>query len=56
MVHLRLLRRGPVTLSIQVPQRRYVAWSYWLAVALVGIFGTMAADVLHVSRGVHYLS
>lgn len=26
---------------------RYVAWIYWLAVAMVGVFGTMAADIPH---------
>ena len=35
--------------------RRY-PWRYWLAVAMVGIFGTMAADVLHVGLGVPYAS
>jgi uncharacterized membrane-anchored protein len=34
--------------------RRYVAWAYWLAVMMVGVFGTMAADVLHVGFGVPY--
>jgi uncharacterized membrane-anchored protein len=34
---------------------RYVAWTYWFAVVMVGIFGTMAADVLHVALGVPYL-
>ena len=33
---------------------RYVAWTYWFAVVMVGIFGTMAADVLHVGLGVPY--
>jgi uncharacterized membrane-anchored protein len=28
---------------------------YWLAVAMVGIFGTMAADALHVGLGVPYV-
>ncbi len=31
-----------------------MAWSYWLAVVMVGVFGTMAADVLHVGFGVPY--
>jgi len=31
-----------------------VAWTYWLAVVMVGIFGTMAADVLHVGLDVPY--
>jgi uncharacterized membrane-anchored protein len=43
-----------VALVIQFSRRRYVAWSYWLAVAAVGVFGTMAADVLHVGFGVPY--
>ncbi len=30
-------------LALQLSKRRYVAWSYWLAVVMVGIFGTMAA-------------
>jgi uncharacterized membrane-anchored protein len=38
----------------QFSQRRYVAVPYWLAVVMVGIFGTMAADVLHVGFGVPY--
>ncbi len=33
---------------------RYVAWTYWFAVVMVGTFGTMAADVLHVGLGVSY--
>lgn len=43
-----------VALVIQVRQRRYQRWAYWLAVAMVGVFGTMAADVLHVGLGVAY--
>ena len=31
-----------------------MAWTYWLAVVGVGVFGTMAADVLHVRFGVPY--
>jgi uncharacterized membrane-anchored protein len=38
-----------VSLVVQFAMRRYNAWSYWFAVAMVGVFGTMAADVLHVS-------
>lgn len=41
-------------LAVQFRQARYVAWSYWLAVAMVGVFGTMAADVLHVALHVPY--
>lgn len=41
-------------LTLQLSMRRYVAWTYWLAVVGVGVFGTMAADVLHVGFGVPY--
>jgi uncharacterized membrane-anchored protein len=43
-------------IPIQLSRRRYVAWSYWLAVVMVGVFGTMAADVLHVGFGVPYVA
>ena len=43
-----------VALSLQFHQRRYVAWAYWLAVAMVGVFGTMAADVLSVGFHIPY--
>jgi uncharacterized membrane-anchored protein len=43
-------------LSLQLAMRRYVAWAYWLAVVMVGVFGTMAADVLHVGFGVPYVA
>jgi len=42
-------------LALQLARRRYVAWAYWLAVMMVGVFGTMAADVLHVGFGVPYI-
>ena len=41
-------------LALQFSMRRYRAGSYWLAVVMVGIFGTMAADVLHVGFHVPY--
>jgi uncharacterized membrane-anchored protein len=44
-----------VALVLQLFVRRYVAWIYWLAVVMVAIFGTMAADVLHVGLGIPYL-
>jgi uncharacterized membrane-anchored protein len=43
-----------VALVLQLSMRRYIAWTYWLAVVGVGVFGTMAADVLHVGFGVPY--
>lgn len=44
-----------VALVLQLFVRRYVAWVYWLAVLMVAIFGTMAADVLHIVLHVSYL-
>lgn len=44
-----------VALVWQFKTGRYNRWSYWFAVAMVGVFGTMAADVLHVALGVPYL-
>ncbi|WP_153812436.1 hypothetical protein [Streptomyces sp. SUK 48] len=41
-------------LVLQFTVRRYVAWIYWTAVVMVSVFGTMAADVLHVGLGVPY--
>jgi len=45
-----------IALWLQFASTRYVAWRYWLAVAMVGVFGTMAADVLHVGLGVPYVA
>jgi uncharacterized membrane-anchored protein len=44
-----------VALALQFSVQRYVAWIYWLAVAMVAVFGTMAADILHVEFGIPYL-
>jgi uncharacterized membrane-anchored protein len=41
-------------LAVQFKQARYRAWSYWLTVCMVGVFGTMAADVMHVALHVPY--
>jgi len=41
-------------LAWQLRTRRYVPHTYWLAVAMVGVFGTMAADVVHVVLGLPY--
>ena len=43
-------------LAVQFASRRYKAWIYWLAVLSVSIFGTMAADVLHVGLGISYVA
>lgn len=45
-----------IALYLQFSKDRYVPWAYWLAVAMVGVFGTMAADVLHVGLGVPYIA
>ena len=44
-----------IALLLQFSMARYVAWTYWFAVVMVGTFGTMAADVLHVGLGVPYV-
>ena len=41
-------------LVLQFRAQRYVAWIYWTAVVMVSVFGTMAADVLHVALHVPY--
>src|SRR5215469_8335544 len=41
-----------VSLILQLLVRRYIPWIYWLAVTMVAIFGTMAADVTHIVLGV----
>jgi uncharacterized membrane-anchored protein len=45
-----------VSLVLQFRMRRYVAWTYWFAVLMVAIFGTMAADVLHDGLHIPYLT
>src|SRR5215469_10670349 len=37
-----------IAMVLQLRAKRYVAWTYWLAVAMVAVFGTQAADVLHI--------
>lgn len=44
-----------VALGIQFTATRYQPWKYWLTVSMVAVFGTMAADVLHVGLGIPYL-
>jgi len=44
-----------IALIFQFSERKYVSWIYWLAVVMVAIFGTMAADVLHIGFGIPYL-
>lgn len=44
-----------MSIMLQLWVRKYIAWIYWLAVTMVAIFGTMAADVLHIGFGIPYL-
>ena len=43
-----------IALVLQLRTREYVAWIYWLTVDMVAIFGTMAADGMHIKLGVPY--
>lgn len=45
-----------IALGLQLAMRRYLAWTYWFAVVMVGVFGTMCADVLHVGFHVPYFA
>jgi uncharacterized membrane-anchored protein len=42
------------SLVAQFAVRRYLAGVYWFAVVMVSVFGTMAADVLHVGLHIPY--
>lgn len=44
-----------VSLVLQLMVRRYIPAVYWFAIVMVAVFGTMAADVLHVVIGIPYL-
>jgi uncharacterized membrane-anchored protein len=44
-----------VALTLQFAATRYRPWIYWLAVVMVAVFGTMAADVLHIQLGIPYV-
>lgn len=43
-----------IAIILQFRTRKYIAWIYWLAVTMVAVFGTMAADVVHIVLGVPY--
>jgi uncharacterized membrane-anchored protein len=45
-----------IALILQFSVRRYVAWIYWLTAIMVAIFGTMAADVLHIVFHIPYVT
>jgi uncharacterized membrane-anchored protein len=44
-----------LAIAWQFKVRRYIPAVYWLTVAMVAVFGTMAADVMHVALGIPYL-
>jgi uncharacterized membrane-anchored protein len=44
-----------VAIAWQFRTPRYRTWPYWTAVSMVAVFGTMAADVMHVVLGLPYL-
>ena len=44
-----------IAIILQIWVKKYIAWIYWLAVTMVAVFGTMAADVIHIGLGVPYL-
>ena len=44
-----------LALVLQFRARKYLAATYWFAVVMVSVFGTMTADVLHVGLGIPYL-
>lgn len=39
----------------QLRSQRFSKWIYWISVAMVSIFGTMAADIVHIGFGVPYM-
>lgn len=41
-------------LIAQLASRRYLPWLYWSVVALIAVFGTMVADVIHLVLSVPY--
>lgn len=43
-----------VAMAVQLSARSYSPWRYWFAVTMVAVFGTMAADALHIGLHVPY--
>lgn len=44
-----------IALLLQFSVRKYIPFVYWFTVVMVAVFGTMAADVLHVGFGIPYV-
>lgn len=45
-----------IAMVLQFWVRKYIPWVYWLAVTMVAVFGTMAADIVHIVLGVPYVT
>ncbi|WP_235822183.1 COG4705 family protein [Gottfriedia luciferensis] len=45
-----------ISLILQFKARKYVPSIYWLVVVMISVFGTVAADVVHVGLGVPYVA
>ncbi len=45
-----------IAMAWQFSRKRYSTWVYWFAVVMVSVFGTMAADVLHIGLHVPYIA
>lgn len=43
-----------IAIAWQFRTRGYRTWSYWSAVAMVAVFGTMVADAMHIGLGIPY--
>lgn len=43
-----------IAMVLQFRARGYQAWTYWFAVAMVAVWGTLAADGMHITLGVPY--
>lgn len=44
-----------LAIILQFLVKKYIPWIYWLTVTMVAVFGTMAADVVHIVLGVPYV-
>lgn len=45
-----------IAIIIQLKAKKYNPWIYWFAVTMVAVFGTMAADSLHLQLHVPYIA
>ncbi|HET9098333.1 MAG TPA: hypothetical protein VFN51_01830 [Candidatus Saccharimonadales bacterium] len=42
-------------LKLQFSKKKYIPGTYWFAVSMVAVFGTMAADAVHIVLGIPYI-